>query len=337
MIRRAIFFLILAVAGVSSPARSQPAPVIRLAGGRTVEVLGLRRWTIAMIQDSLRKYSPGDSLQNHACAAVLRYKLHFADASSTTYEAEGHPNRVVVTVREPQDSARVHLPITRYDSTGGLPEWRQFVELERRRPDIFYPATQSFLFRTIGGSRSHRYSTQGDSAQAERLVSFLRERRTTRDRRLALIVISSDPNFGDRMIAALTLANFPASDDAWRALVVASREDGHLLAVASNTLSTLSAVPRRVDWRPIAGTIRLMLAGNGGLFGLPSVVRALNASGVGPRYAAPFLAGGAEMLVNYLDSSNEILSQPARSLLIKLRGSDLGADSAKWRAWISTL
>ena len=38
-----------------------------------------------MIEDSLAAYSPTDSLTGHACAAILRGKLHFADASVNTF------------------------------------------------------------------------------------------------------------------------------------------------------------------------------------------------------------------------------------------------------------
>ena len=65
--------------------RSQSPAVLTLPDGRVIEVLGLRRWSLAMLQDSLSRYSPGDSLQTHSCAAVLRYTLRFADAAATTY------------------------------------------------------------------------------------------------------------------------------------------------------------------------------------------------------------------------------------------------------------
>ena len=66
-------------------AGAQSSPLLTLPDGGTVEMLGLRRWTIGMLQDSLAKYAPADSLQSHACAATLRYTLHFADAASTTW------------------------------------------------------------------------------------------------------------------------------------------------------------------------------------------------------------------------------------------------------------
>lgn len=77
-----------------------------------LELIGLKRWTVAMIQDSLHRYAPSDSLLSHACAAVLREKLKFADAAVVyrTMVVDGVPARkpyLAVTVIEPQDSALV--------------------------------------------------------------------------------------------------------------------------------------------------------------------------------------------------------------------------------------
>ncbi|HEY8176041.1 MAG TPA: hypothetical protein VIF32_10130, partial [Gemmatimonadaceae bacterium] len=83
--------------------------ILNLPGKKSVEVIGLERWTIAMIQDSMAKYAPGESLASHACAAVLRYKLGFADASATNYlfvTPADTTEQMLVAVVEPQDSAR---------------------------------------------------------------------------------------------------------------------------------------------------------------------------------------------------------------------------------------
>src|SRR5262245_25528250 len=48
-----------------------PAPVVAQASydfpNGTVEVLGLRRWTLAMLRDSIRRYVPGQDLHDAAC------------------------------------------------------------------------------------------------------------------------------------------------------------------------------------------------------------------------------------------------------------------------------
>lgn len=59
--------------------------VLRLPG-KMVEVIGLRQWTLAMLQDSLAALTPRESLTSHACAVVLRYKLGFPDAAAVGYQ-----------------------------------------------------------------------------------------------------------------------------------------------------------------------------------------------------------------------------------------------------------
>src|SRR5438132_7589526 len=121
--------------------RAQRAERIVLPSGGTIEVLGLRQWTIPMIQDSLAKYSPGDSLQSHACAAILRYKLHFADASATEIFSRGDaPPVVVVAVREPQDSALVRYRAVSRDTTLGRSDWAFANRALASRPDLFQDA-----------------------------------------------------------------------------------------------------------------------------------------------------------------------------------------------------
>src|SRR5688572_14822988 len=105
-------------------AAAQSAPsVLKLDDGRTIYVVGLRTWTVRMIQDSLTKYSPKDSLQSHACAAILRYKLGFADASAVRMMSERAPDIVFVHVREPQDSARVHYRALPLDTLNPVKHW----------------------------------------------------------------------------------------------------------------------------------------------------------------------------------------------------------------------
>lgn len=329
------FILSFALLAIRSGA--QAAPFIQLADGRTVEVIGLKRWTIAMIQDSLRKYSPGTSLESNACARVLRYELHFADASAGEYKLGNRPNQIVVTVREPQDSVQVHHRMMSNDTLGGRREWRTVTDVVRNHANIFYPAMHTFVARIAGQNGHQRYRTAGDSATAAEIVSFLMQRRSQADRRLALRSLARDSRMTDRMVAALILANFPSNDETWWALIEALREDdGWVIGVAANVLSALSAAPRPIDWRPKNEAIRVMLDGTG-LFGLPALIQTLNATEVGPANARAFLHNGGEMLTAYLGSSNPILAESSYSLLVKLRGRDLGREVAPWRTWIASL
>lgn len=70
--------------------------VIETEQGR-VEFLGLERWTVDALMDSMHHYSPSTSL--HACAAVLKQKLGFAEAAVMHYHTtEGR--YTVITVVE---------------------------------------------------------------------------------------------------------------------------------------------------------------------------------------------------------------------------------------------
>jgi hypothetical protein len=97
-----------------------------------------------MLQDSIRRYVPGQELHDAACMVTLRDSLHFAEASVTRFEMDppGGPKLSFLSIKvvEPEQAARVQwdvrrrsefssllpdyapliLPVT--DSTGGV--WR---------------------------------------------------------------------------------------------------------------------------------------------------------------------------------------------------------------------
>ncbi len=316
---------------------AQTPAVLALPDGRVVEVLGLRRWTLQMLQDSLARYAPGDSLQSHSCAATLRYRLGFADAAASTFVLDpARPPRVVVSLREPQDSARVRYRVLPMDTTPGRREWRVVTEVMRTRPGVFWPAAQA---HAAGEAvLAQRLPTATDSAAGAAVLAFLRARTTERDRRAAHEALRRSPNVFDRGAAALILGNFPARDDTWHALLEASREaDGPAKAVAATVLERLgNRAARRVDWTPVTFGIHAMLDGTS-LFQVPTLVRVLARTGVGPAQAPGFLRGGGEMLLAYLGSGTSMLSEPAHQLLVQLRGADLGPAPGPWRAWIARL
>ena len=327
----------VSVVVVATTDAQQPS-LLTLANGGTVEVLGLRRWTLGMLQDSLAKYAPGDSLQSHACAAVLRYKLGFADAASTEFILrEGEPSRVVVSVREPQDSARVHYRMMPMDTLNARAAWRLVTDAIARNPSAFWPAAREYLSPRLHVS-APRFGSPTDSVAGTAIITYLRARTSDRDRRVALDALAHAPNIYDRATAALILANFGTRDDTWWALAEAVREsDGIVKGVAASVLQSLSErSPRPVRWGPAARGVHAMLDGTS-LFELPQFIDVLSRAGAGPADARPFLRGGGDMLLAYLASANPMLSSSSHRLLVQLRGTDLGADVGPWRAWIESL
>ncbi len=333
--RAVAFVLALLVGGT---ANAQP-PTISLPDGRTVEVLGLRRWSLEMIQDSLEKYSPGDSLQSHACAATLRYKLGFADASSWAFVYGGDTaSRLVVAVREPQDSARVRFNSRPLDTSRARASWRSITSTIGERPWVFQTAVDAYLWFGDARDRPRPLPTRADSVDAAAVRRFLRAHRSIADRRLALRVLSTSSNVNDRALAAGILGSFPRSDEAWRSLVEALREsDGTAKTVAASVLSVMTQRhARAINWRPAHEALHAMLDGTS-LFALPTLLHVLPMTGVGPADAGPLLRDGGEILLAFLTSRQQLFSEPSRTLLTRLRGADLGPAPEPWRAWIASL
>lgn len=310
------------------------AQVVVQEPGHTVEVVGLRTWTLEMLQDSLDTHAPGMSLASHACAAVLRYELGFADASFTMHNRNGVRHAIIAVV-EPQDSARVHYRAVEMDTLGARPEWRIPIEILRTDPMAFQHALNAYSPNSAG-----QWPLRGtaDSPAARAVLEFLREQDDDADLQIALATLRSDPNFHNRMVAAAVLSNFADRDEAWRALMEALREtDGPVKGIASNVLGEFAqSAPRPVDWEPSTSTIHALLDGTS-LFSTRTVFRVLRATAGEPRWAAPFLADGGTMLLAYLQSTYVPVRDNAHGLLVALSGRDLGYDAEAWRAWIGTL
>lgn len=315
--------------------RVATAQSLLLLEDRVVEVVGLRQWSLAMLQDSLA--SRGDSLHTHACAATLRYKLGFADAAATTFVSDGSRYSVVAVV-EPQDSARVRHRDLPMDTTFRA-EWSAPVGVIRERPHLFHIATDEY----DPGGASELYAQLRDHLGADTVVvrqiwDFLAAQRGEDDFRLAAATLASDPSLYNRMVAAAILANFAKRDDAWWALVETLRErDGAAKAIAASVLTSRSrAEPRDVDWEPAAPSIHALLNGTG-LFELRSTLQWLPRMGAGPRWSRAFLADGGEMVLAYLQAEHPPTRAAAHQFLVAMRGADLGTDVGPWRNWIASL
>lgn len=303
--------------------------VLRLPG-KTVEVIGLESWTLPMLQDSLRKYADGVTLGSHACAAVLRQKLGFADAAVQSFRFVGQDEYVAVSVVEPADSARVRRRKLGEDTVAVRPNWAQAAEIAWRRPWVYQIPVQM-------SQRTVPEFALRDSADFRRLWAFWDAQASDAGREAALRVLRSDASVQNRILAPAILAAAPHTDDTWRTLVSALLDtDDRVGSMAALSLGRVASSPRGVDWAPAAADVHALLDGSA-LYGLDPVITALLASGVDERWAAPFLAGGGNAVLARLDAENPRMSRPAHQLLVALRGEDLGTDSAPWREWVASL
>lgn len=304
-----------------------------------LELIGLKRWTVPMIEDSLRRYAPKDSLLSHACAAVLREKLKFADASVMYYTTtiDGKPMKpyFAVTVVEPQDSVLIRYRGLFRDSLPARRTWASIRTVFEKHNMAFQQAVQrpDFLWSDA--------SLRGaDSALAPALPMrrYLRAHRAAKDRQLALAALASDGNSANRVAAAVLLANFSSSDSTWWALTDALRDPlGQVSGTAAQVLSALTrGAPRRVDWAPATQSLRAILDGTN-LFAHNQLMEVLAATQVDPALARPLLKDGGYIVLAKLGSEGMAERQAARRFLVQIAGRDFGDDLGAWREWLRGL
>ena len=229
-----------------------------------VEVRGLKRWTIPMIVDSLARYAPKDKLTSHACAAVLRQKLGFADAAVVVYPRgfEGRARaEYFITVVEPQDSSRVRYLAVPTAAPTAVPAWQRLATLMREDFETYQGALRDpavSMARTL--SDSARRGAPRAAAFHDALRGALGDGRPAMHQ-AALTTLRGARDAEQRALAATVLVGWPQRDATWLALADALRDPSPLVrTVASQSLRALhTGAPRRVDWRPATATLQALL------------------------------------------------------------------------------
>jgi len=300
-----------------------------VAAAQSVEVLGLRHWTVGMLRDSLRRFRPDIALGDAACGDLLRDSLHFPDAAVLRFR----DGRVVLSVIEPSDSQRVVLrPAPDGAGAPAPPVLQRLVQLLDSAEFAVEDAIATWP-RHAGASVPLEPS---DSAAVRAVWSLLADahRRLGIDAVRELLLRHADPAV--RRAAASVLVAYGGDDGAWRALVRALRDpDWGVRTAAHGTLRALRQTPRRIDWSASRQDLRHLLDGTTLVFHT-EVVSLLVATEVDPALAPVLLspAGGA-LLLEEVQARHEYVREPAHALLVRLSGADHGTDWAAWRAWLA--
>jgi hypothetical protein len=331
--------LVLVMFGVLLNCNPTPLlPTPQAASLRTeeaeIEIIGLRDWTLEMVQDSLAKYAPEDGLASHACAAVLRAELGFADASVSISFSRPGVKRVDIAVVEPTDSAWVQYLETAPDSIPDLDEWGQGLRVFLENSGDFQTALQLYALydETPPDLDESILSGPGDD-----LAEFLRSR-TSDDLELALSTLKGDRNWHNRTIAYAVLGRFPDDDRSWHALVDGLRDPaGPASGTASQTLGVITrTAARRVDWSGEGEALRWLVNGTN-LFGHTALLRALAATEIDPSLAPLIFQDFGGITPSKLVSSNDRIRNAAEAFLRQISGEDFGNDPDAWIAWIASV
>ncbi|MEO5567682.1 MAG: hypothetical protein ABIR92_04285, partial [Gemmatimonadaceae bacterium] len=301
-------------------------------------------WTLTMLQDSIRRYVPGQELHDAACMVTLRDSLHFGEASVVHFEMAppGQPPRSFLTIKvvEPEQAGRIQwdthardefssllpdyapLVLSMTDSTGGvwrgpLMYWLQFSDSTERQ-------------------RAVSRAPERGRADAGRVFTFLAGHAVEGDRKRAMRVMKRDGFWANRMTAVAVLSNFAAHDSTWWVLVRALRDPHE--GVREAVGSVLRAMPSRpIDWRGSASDLRLLLGGTN-LPAMQSVFDLLARTAVAPELARSLLLDNADWVLDHLNSETPMASDSAHRLLVRLNGGrDLGASRSAWATWVRAL
>ena len=335
MVSRAI----AAAAMLLCATQSAAAQAIRENEQMRLEVIGLKRWTLPMIEDSLRRYAPKDSLMSHACAAVLRERLKFADASVVYYTGTLGDSvmkpYLALTVVEPQDSALIRYRVPFRDSLPPRRAWRAVRAVFEKHNIAFQQAMQRSEFLWSDAALVAADSTLRPALPLRR---FLRAHDTAKDRETALVTLAATGNADDRVVAVLLLANFADSDSTWWSLVEAVRDPAaKVRSTAAQLLTALARrAPRRVDWSPAIPALRALLDGTN-LFAHNQLMDVLATTQIDSALARPLLQGGGDLVLAKLRSQGMAERQSSRRFLVHLAGHDLGESPAAWEEWMRGL
>jgi len=216
------------------------------------------------------------------------------------------------------------------DTVAPRPEWRYATTAMGGSPRAFRAGVGAFF--------SNSSVPPGDTTAAS-IAQLLRQHRARADYRAALSVLAKSHNYRDRAVAAVLVTHFPDERDTWAALLDAMREsDGAVKELATQGLRVVATKSGRApNWAGLASRVHPRLDGTS-LFVLEPLIALLaGRPEIGPALARPFLAAGGEMLVDFAESDQPARAAPARALLTKLRGSDLGPSGGPWREWINGL
>ena len=320
--------LLLAVTALPGDGQVIPGP------NGPVEFIGLQKWDAQELFDAIQELDPDRPF--HACAAVMKQDLGFADAAAflfvTSLSADSKRYTVVVGV---EDGTRV-----RYSPTGSetvvLPEtWENL---------------KAVASKDMGTLDSAARSPGGPTDNARKLAEFLGADTETLDevwdlvgravsegdRRLAHEVLARDSASSARAVATLVLGNFIDDETSWHALV-GSLIDPHarVVAVAQRMLETLIAQdPDPVGWSEARATL-LALFGGTNPFAFNDVLEVLVATDVDPEFGRQLVRESPDLLLAHVGAERERTREPTLAFLRAVSGEDYGADVEAWRAWVN--
>jgi hypothetical protein len=276
--------------------------------------------------------------------------MGFSDASVLGYPDTSGSFYWLITVIEPEDSARVeYLPVPTL-STPTPSDWREFAmfidshgmaEQQGIRSYGQFAAGNRDSASAIVAESNRRMAMYGRGSayaveDARTIWEFLHAHRSAADHDQALASLKNDRDRTNRRIAALILSNFPEDDAVWHALLDAQRDGDRTQRVGLAATEVLQLFmtnyARKIDWRPAAKSIRAFLAGTN-LFAFSETIVLLTKTEIDPAVAEPVLTGNADLVIAYLHVKRPEARSDVQSFVAMISGKP-DADIDTQVAWL---
>lgn len=296
-----------------------------------VEILGLRSWTREMVADSVAKYAPGVSLEDHACAVILRDSVGFADAASISLSFGGDTTWTVLPVVEPELGELVRFRAYAV-KRARLEEWSDIFEILEGDPRAMNPLQHPEVL--LEGADT--FFDSPVAPVALELRRTIRAHATPENWELARSTILTDSSPTNRAVAALVLSNFPDRDSTFYLLAEGLRATDSGASAAEMVLSALvRGAPRAVDWAPARDALEALVGGTN-LFAYTDVLHALVETEIDPRIGRELARLNPVLLLDHVGARNPMSPRAAHRFLAHVSGHDHGRDRAAWEEWLTS-
>jgi hypothetical protein len=315
--------LLLCIACASSAPAQTPDTV--------VEVLGLKKWTFQMVQDSVAHYAPGTTLGSWACAVILRDSIGFAQASVQEVQFPDHVYRTLAVV-EP-DERKTLRPLTLRDSAALRPEWRGLIAALAASPNSF-GFLQDRAFFT--GASNTALGRPADSATLRVRNEVLRAATMT-EIDDAVRGFTRDKGQDTRVASALVLGQKADDPRAWLALMKGLRGPSDYATSAGQMVLSgmIRSNPPAINWKPAENDIAGLLAGTN-LFAYLDVLNVLSATRIDPALGRKLARKHKSLLVDNVNSKSPMRRSSTMRFVNHISGMNF-SDPASATVWLHKL
>ena len=305
-----------------------------------VEFIGLENWTATELYKAIQEQDPDKPF--HACAAVLKSDLEFADAAAFGFMKsleDGTMNMYTVVVGiEDESGVQYRTP---GNKTLDLPEsWQELQTVVNEDFNTLAALVQA-RYQSIELNQPDKapelatyFGANSETVDAVwKLIDSSYEKS---DHQLALDVLEKDSSWTARAVATMILGYFHENDESWHGLADSLIDsDARVRNLAGRVLDGLVHTNKtiQVQWSDASETLTALFGGTNP-FAFNQILTSLVATEIENEFAEVLVQKDPDLLLAYAGSEHEKFRTPALDFLKAVSGEDFGSNVESWKAWL---